>query len=464
MKRQMNEKKRAKSALINTEQLEQNIREALQRRQNTALKAALEHQHQANIADVMERLNTSQRRRVFGALELERQADVLGELPHSLVRQVAGPLKVGQIAAIVDQMPMDEAAQVVPLFPRRRSVILEAMDSQHALDIQRLLQYPIHSAGRMMTEKFVRVHKDWRAAETLVRLRRMNAAAETLTNLYVVDDEDRLEGVVSLREVVVAPARKKLGDLMNTQVVSVTPETDREEVANLLSHYDYLAMPVLDVTGRMLGIIPVDDVIDVLAAESTEDILRFGGVDSGPVDQPYFTIPIRTAISRRIGWLLLLFVAETLTGMVLRHFESELAAVVALSFFIPLLIGTGGNTGAQTVSTLIRGLALGEVTPRDSFKVIGRELFSGLLIGLLLGSVSYMRAKFWGSSDALALTVSLSVLVICTWANTIGSLIPLLAQRFKIDPAAVSAPLITTLVDATGLAIYLYIAKAVMGL
>ncbi|MBX3003297.1 MAG: magnesium transporter, partial [Anaerolineales bacterium] len=184
----------------------------------------------------------------------------------------------------------------------------------------------------------------------------------------------------------------------------------------------------------------------------------------GPVDQPYFTIPLKTAISRRIGWLLLLFVAETLTGMVLRHFESELAAVVALSFFIPLLIGTGGNTGAQTVSTLIRGLALGEVTLRDSWKVIGRELLSGLLIGLLLGSVSYMRAKFWGSSDALALTVSLSVLVICTWANTIGSLIPLLAQRFKIDPAAVSAPLITTLVDATGLAIYLYIAKAVMGL
>jgi magnesium transporter len=462
MKRQMNNVK--KNELVNTEELERSLRAALERRQATALKAALDGQHPANIGDVLERLNVAQRRRVFNALELPRQADVLAELAPNLVRDVAAPLKVGQIAAIVDAMPMDEAAYIIPMFPRRRSAILEALEPKHALDIQRLLQYPVHSAGRMMTEKFVRVHKEWRAADTLVRLRRMNADVETLNNLYVVDDEERLEGVVSLREVVVAPARKKLGDLMNTQLVSVTPQTDREDVARLLSHYDYLAMPVLDPGGRMLGIIPVDDVIDVLAAESTEDILRFGGVESGPVDQPYFTIPLKTAISRRIGWLLLLFVAETLTGMVLRHFESELAAVVALSFFIPLLIGTGGNTGAQTVSTLIRGLALGEVTVRDSWKVIGRELLSGLLIGLLLGSVSYMRAKVWGSSDALALTVSLSVLVICTWANTIGSLIPLLAQRFKIDPAAVSAPLITTLVDATGLAIYLYIAKAVMGL
>jgi magnesium transporter len=223
-------------------------------------------------------------------------------------------------------------------------------------------------------------------------------------------------------------------------------------------------MPVLDRQGRMLGIIPVDDIIDVLAAESTEDILRFGGVEGGLIDQPYFTIPLKISISRRIGWLLLLFVAETLTGAVLRHFESELAAVVALSFFIPLLIGTGGNTGAQTVSTLIRGLALGEVTLRDTWRVLGRELLSGALIGILLGTVAYARALFWGSSPALALTVGMSVLAICTWANTIGSLIPLLAQRFKIDPATVSAPLITTLVDATGLAIYLYIAKFTLGL
>jgi magnesium transporter len=252
---------------------------------------------------------------------------------------------------------------------------------------------------------------------------------------------------------------------MNSNVVSVTPETDREEVARLLSHYDFLAMPVVGTDGRMLGIIPVDDVIDVLAAETTEDILRFGGVEGGGMlDQPYFTIPLTTVVSRRVGWLLLLFVAETLTGTVLRFFEHELAAVVALSFFIPLLIGTGGNTGAQTVSTLIRGLALGEITVKDLWRVLRRELFSGFLMGLILGTVAFGRALLWGSTPALAITVGLSILAICTWANTIGSLIPLIAQRFKIDPATVSAPLITTLVDATGLAIYLLIAKVSLGI
>jgi len=175
-------------------------------------------------------------------------------------------------------------------------------------------------------------------------------------------------------------------------------------------------------------------------------------------------VSIPTVIRKRVGWLLLLFVAETFTGTVLRYFEGELAKVVALSFFIPLLIGTGGNTGAQTVSTLIRGLALGEVKTSDIWRVILRELMSGFLIGVLLGLIAFGRALLWGSTTQLAATVGLTILAICTWANTIGSLIPLLAHKFKIDPAVVSAPLITTLVDATGLAIYMLIAKAILGL
>jgi magnesium transporter len=201
----------------------------------------------------------------------------------------------------------------------------------------------------------------------------------------------------------------------------------------------------------------------VLVAEGTEDILRFGGMEGGgTIDQPYFTVPIAVVIRKRVGWLLLLFLAETLTGTVLRYFEAELATVVALSFFIPLLIGTGGNTGAQTVSTLIRGLALGEIQMRDIWRVVLRELFSGLLLGVLLGAVAFGRSLLWGTTVPLAMVVGLSILVICTWANTIGSLIPLIAHRFRIDPAVVSAPLITTLVDATGLAIYMLIARALL--
>ena len=264
---------------------------------------------------------------------------------------------------------------------------------------------------------------------------------------------------------VVAPPERRLDEMMNTRLVTVAPETDREEVARLVSHYDYLALPVVTPDRKMLGIIPVDRVIDVLVSESTEDILRFGGMEGGgTIDQPYFTVSLPLVIRRRIGWLLLLFLAETLTGNVLRIFESELERVVALSFFIPLLIGTGGNTGAQTVSTLIRGLALGEIQFRDIWRVVRRELFGGLLLGTVLGIVALVRTLLWGNGIEIALVVALAILAICTWANTIGSLVPLLAYKLKIDPAVVSAPLITTLVDATGLAIYMLIAKLILGL
>jgi magnesium transporter len=203
----------------------------------------------------------------------------------------------------------------------------------------------------------------------------------------------------------------------------------------------------------------------VLVEEGTEDVLRFGAVEgAGVIDQPYFTVPVPRIIRTRIGWLMLLFLAETLTGTVLRLFESELAQVVALSFFIPLLIGTGGNTGAQTVSTVIRGLALREIRLSDTWRVLRRELSSGVILGVLLGTAGLLRALLWGNSFRLALVVGLTLLAIVAWSNTIGSLIPLIASRFKIDPALVSAPLITTLVDATGLAIYMLIAKAILGI
>jgi magnesium transporter len=315
----------------------------------------------------------------------------------------------------------------------------------------------------MMTEKFATVRPEMTVAATLAHLRQVQPDVETLTNLYVVNQDEQLVGVVSLREVVVAEPERQIGDLMNKRLVTVTPETDREEVARLVSHYDYLAMPVVAPDGKVLGIIPVDDVIDALVAEGTEDILRFGGMEGGgTIDQPYFTVPIMTVIRKRVGWLLLLFLAETLTGTVLRAFESELAAVVALAFFIPLLIGTGGNTGAQTVSTLIRGLALGEIQMRDMGRVVLRELGGGLLLGAILGVVAFGRALLWGTTTPLALTVGITILAICTWANTIGALIPMVAHRLKIDPAVVSAPLITTLVDATGLAIYLLVAKVIL--
>ena len=214
----------------------------------------------------------------------------------------------------------------------------------------------------------------------------------------------------------------------------------------------------------MVGFVTVDDVIDVMIEEQTEDILRMAGVEPGALDKPYFDNPILLVVRKRIGWLLLLFVAETFTGTVLRHFEGELAAVVALSFFIPLLIGTGGNAGAQTVSTIIRSIALGEIRLRNAGRVLVREMSTGAMIGVLVGLVAFGRSLLWGVSIPLALTVAITVLVICTWSTTVGSVIPLLAEKIGVDPAVLSAPLITTLVDATGLIIYFSIAKVILHL
>jgi len=417
-------------------------------------------------AAVIDRLNHPQRHEVFALLAPEQATRVLDELSTEATRQLLDDLRAPEIGALLNRLPMDEAAEILTQdVPQRQQELLALMSPVNAGQVRALLHYPLESAGRLMTEKFVQARPEMTAEETLAYLRQVNADVETLTNLYVLNPEGQLVGVVSLRDVVVAPLERRLDEMMNTRLVTVAPETDREEVARLVSHYDYLALPVVTPDRKMLGIIPVDRVIDVLVSESTEDILRFGGMEGGgTIDQPYFTVSLPLVIRRRIGWLLLLFLAETLTGNVLRIFESELERVVALSFFIPLLIGTGGNTGAQTVSTLIRGLALGEIQFRDIWRVVRRELFGGLLLGTVLGIVALVRTLLWGNGIEIALVVALAILAICTWANTIGSLVPLLAYKLKIDPAVVSAPLITTLVDATGLAIYMLIAKLILGL
>jgi magnesium transporter len=292
-----------------------------------------------------------------------------------------------------------------------------------------------------------------------------------VANLYAVDGDDHLLGVVSLRRLLPASPGASVESIMTREVITTAPDTPQDEVARLVSKYSFNALPVVDGENRILGIVTVDDVVDVLVARETETLLRMGGVAAPGEDEPwnrgvmnYFGTSIAKVVRMRLGWLLLLFVAETMTGSVLRYFEDELAKVVALSFFIPLIIGTGGNAGSQTVSTIIRALALGQIRLRDAWKVLLRETGSGFLLGTLLCIFAVVRTLLWKSGPQLALVVGLTILAVCAWANIIGSLVPLLAQRFRIDPTVVSAPLITTLVDATGLAIYMLIAKAILHL
>lgn len=448
------------------EALEQRVRNVLAAHDLDGLRLLLAGRHPADIAEVIDRLDDDDKIRVFGLLAPALAADVLGETSREATRELLEQLPADKAGDLLDRLPMDDVAEILSEdVPERQQALLAAMEPGDAAEVRALLSYPPQSAGRLMTERFVRVRPEMTAGETLVYLRHSDPEIESFTDLYVLGPAQQLLGVAPLHAVVTAPPERRLGALMQSDVITIAPTTDQEEVARLVARYDVLTLPVVAASGQMLGIITVDDVIDVLVSESTEDVLRFAGIEGGPeLDQPYFSVPLARVVRKRVGWLLLLFLAETFTGSVLRLFESELARVVALSFFIPLLIGTGGNTGAQTVSTLIRGLALGEIRLRDAPRVIGRELAGGILLGLILGAVAFGRALLWGSSYALAGVVGLTIIAICTWANTIGALIPLIAQKLKIDPAVVSAPLITTLVDATGLAIYLLIAKVLLGL
>ena len=429
--------------------------------------AAVAHIHPADLAELLEDLPLEDRLVLFEELPPEQGAAVLSELKGETLRLIlhrASPAKLGEE---LDRLPADEITFLLEhLTQRQREAILANMSPRDAAEVERLLRYPTRTAGRLMTEKFATIRPEWTVAETLDHLKRIDPEVETVQSLYALDERGHLIGYVALRRLFPAPPDRKIGDMMERRLLTVKTDAPQEEVARLVSKYDVHAIPVVDDENRLLGIVTVDDVIDILIEEQTEDALHMGGVSASEetVEQGYFaTRPLRN-VRLRFNWLLLMFVTETFTGTVLRHYESELAKVVALSFFIPLLIGTGGNSGSQTVTTIVRGLAVGEIRMRDFLRVLLREGGSGVILGLMLGVVGFGRALLWGSSVPLAMTVGVSILAICAWANTVGSMIPMLATMCRIDPTVMSAPLIATLVDATGLIIYFTIAKSFLGL
>jgi len=424
--------------------------------------------HPVEIAEALEPLDEEERFAVVRHLPDRVAAQVLMNADAAFRGNILSRLPPEGVATLLERLPVDNVSALLDQLPDEKAeAVLGNLPPDFLAQVRAAQDYPPQSVGRLMVRRIPRFLPFLTAGETLEQLRRADLDLETMNNVYVVDEPGRLIGVAALRELVVADPSRPLRELMQTRLVKVTPETDREVAANLLSRYNFLALPVVDAEERLLGIVTVDDLVDVLIQEGTEDVLRMGGVGGHEVPAetaPYWAGRIVAVVRKRITWLLLLFVAETFTGTVLRHFEDELQKAVALSFFIPLLIGTGGNAGSQTVTTVVRGLALGEIRLAESLRVLWRELSTGMLLGLLLGVFAFGRALLWGVHLPLAFTVALTILAVCTWANTVGSLVPLAAQRLRIDPTVVSAPFITTLVDATGLVIYFVIAKVLLGL
>ena len=419
----------------------------------------------ADLAELLNQLRVTEAAAIVSMLPLARCIELFDQPTMRRRAAILEHLEPSRAAAILEETSADERTDVIQkmgLHERHR--LLPKFSPEVRTELEDLLQYPDHTAGGIMTTEFVRLDPKMNVGEALKHIRSVAQEKESIYACYVMEPEtDRLLGAVSLRDLVMAELDCPLSKMMRRKPVTVNVMDDQEEVAKRIGKYNLLAVPVIEQDGSVVGFVTVDDVIDVLIEEQTEDILHMAAVAPGAMDKPYFDNPIFRVVRKRIGWLLLLFVAGTLTSAVLHRFENELAAVVALAFFIPLLIGTGGNAGAQTVMTVIRSLALGEVGVRHAWRVVAREATTGMLVGLLVAPVAFGQALLWKAPFELALTVSVTMFAICVWSTTVGSLVPILAQRFGVDPAVLSAPLITTLVDATGLIIYFTIAKAILG-
>ncbi len=426
------------------------------------LTAWLERTGTLDVAEELARLEPEERIVPFRLLDRDRALAVFEQLDPVHQHEILDGLRDDRFRELVEDMEPDDRARLVRELPAKVvDRVLSGLSPRERAMTAALLGYPEESAGRVMSPEVVILRETMTAAEALAKVRREGRTAETLYALPVVDDERHLRGVVSLRDLVLSPPAREVGRMMATHVHSVRATDAREAAARLLQKGGLLALPVLDSEDRLVGVLTVDDAMQVIEDEETEDLAYHGG--SSPLGRPYLTATMLGLARSRALWLLVLIVAATLTVNVLQAFEDTLTEVVTLALFIPLLIGAGGNAGAQASTVVVRAIALDEVRFADLPRVIWREARVGFLLGAMLGTVVVAPVAVF-FDGRLALVVALSLLAICSWATFAGSMLPLLARRARVDPAVVSAPIVTTLVDATGLIIYFLVARAVLGI
>jgi len=414
------------------------------------------------IADELSRLPRESRAVPFRLLARDRALEVFERLDPSLQQELLEGLRETNVQQLFEEMDPDDRARLTEEMPAKVARrLLAGLSANERQLTATLLGYAEDSAGRLMSPEVASLRAGMTVADALERLRRIGRSAETIYALPVTDDHRRLVGALGLRDLVLADPAILIGDLMDTDVFSARVDADQEVVARLVRDADLLALPIVDGEDRLVGIVTVDDAMEVLEEEETEDLARAGGAE--PLGRPYMATSVLQIARSRVVWLLFLIVAATLTVNVLQLFEGTLDQVVALALFIPLVIGTGGNTGAQAATTVTRALAVGEVRFGDLGVVVLREARVGLLLGAMLGLLALGPAWFFAGRE-IAVVVGLTLLAVCTLAAFVGSFLPLVARRVGVDPAVMSAPFITTLVDASGLVLYFLIARAVLGL
>jgi magnesium transporter len=393
----------------------------------------------------------------FQSLDPREQAALLLSLPVKERRLWLRSLEPDDAVDVLQEAPAAE-----------RGTLLDQLDEATRTEVRALLAYAEDEAGGLMNPRFARARPDMTVDEAIHYLRRQAARVETIYYAYVLDEQQRLLGVITFRELFQQPGHTVLRDVMHTQLVTVPEDLDQEAVGRLYVEHDLVAIPVVDRTGHMKGIITFDDIADVVREEATEDIQKIGGMEA--LDMPYLTARLGALVKKRAGWLSALFLGELLTATAMAYFEKEIAAAVVLALFVPLIISSGGNSGSQATTLVIRAMALNEVRLRDWWRVLRRELTAGLALGAVLGSIGLVRILVWQAVGhtygphylGVAVTVAMSLVGVVLWGSVAGAMLPFVLRKLRFDPASASAPFVATVVDVTGLIIYFSIASVVL--
>jgi magnesium transporter len=422
-----------------------------------------------DIADLFDDLLPEEDVIVLESLDPEKAARAFEHISPAAQEQLVRSLSEAELSRLLNGMsPDDRTALLEREPPDEIERLLMLLGPGEQRTARSLLSYGSGTVGRLMTPDFVTIQREWTVAQVLDHIRQVGKDSETLNVVYVTDENHRLIDDLRIREILLAQPYRKVSDLMDEQFIALSATDAESEAVTLFRKYDRTALPVVDGRGILLGIVTVDDVLDVAEEEATREIQKFGGLEA--LDDPYMATPVLEMVKKRASWLVILFVGELFTATAMGYFQNEIEKAVVLALFVPLIISSGGNSGSQAATLIVRALAVGEVKLRDWWLIMRREIFSGLLLGLVLGSIGFLRIALWSAfSDIygehwllVAITVMISLIGIVLWGTLSGSMLPFLLKRFGLDPATSSAPFVATLVDVTGLIIYFSVALVVL--
>ena len=442
----------------------QELKDLLDSRQYTKLRQTISEMNTTDIATAMSEMEDEDSLKMFRILPKDMAADVFADLEMDVQQYIIQSMSDKEASNIIENLMADDATDLLEEMPASvvKRILANASPETRA-DINHLLQYPEDSAGSIMTVEYVDLREDMTVADAIDRIRKKGVDSETINICYVVTRQKILVGTVALRYLLIMEPQEIIGDIMNTNVISINTMTDQEEAARMFQKYGFTAMPVVDAESRMVGIITIDDVVDIMEEEATEDIEKMAAIM--PSDKPYPKVGIFETYKNRIPWLLFLMVSATFTGAIITGFEDALSAYVVLTAYIPMLMDTGGNAGGQASVSIIRALSLKEIEFADIFKIIWKEIRVAVLCGLTLSAANFLKLIFF---DKLAITVALviclTLMIVVSIAKLVGCCLPMLASRLGFDPAVMASPFITTIVDALSLLVYFNIATNMLHL